>query len=261
MAKETQNEQTEQEKQLDNIKNKIVNLLKRAQHENTSKEEAASASAMAVRLATKYNLDLAQAAGWEKGHYDKLYLELGRQRWYLSLLDAICEYCFCSAYYQAGPGVHFIVGELHNRELVGLMIKSLIPVINKMADEAYHEAQDGQIIKIHKKTWKREYFAGAIHAIRARLRRQQKEMTEYNERQETDTQDAGVDVSQSDVPAYRALLVIKQNQLEEACKELVPNVKTARKQQFKWVSNGWNYGIRDGKNVALTDRMQIGAAQ
>lgn len=254
---------------LDNIKVKIAHLM---DHTGRTKEEEATATALALKLAIKYNLDIAKAANWKPGTYSKMDFHVGRSKWRRELLQTICEYCFCKSYYLSAEGTNFIVGEEHNRELVAVMVRTIIAHIEPLATREFLRNGRG---KIHAKAWKDQFYGGANAAIAGRLKRLELEQTEFNAPQAVDdaetihaygnkeeAKEGNATVSASEVPEYRALMVIKQNALIAACNQIVGKTrKPPQPKKWKWDSEAFSYGYQAGKQTPLTDRLQIKGAK
>lgn len=263
-------EETQFKLGLDDIKRKIAAMM---DTNGKTKEEAAAASAMALKLAAKYNLDLAQAAGWKPGEYTTLDIKIGRSRWRRELLATICEYCFCKSYYRPAEGTNFIVGERHNQELVEMMCRTLIEHIEPMAQRAYLTHGRGEA---HAKHWKDQFYSGANRAISTRLHRLQLQQTEYKTSLPESYDDAetitihgaqgedevvSLDITDSDIPAYRALIVTKQDALEVACDRLVGKVGNVRPKKWKWDTTAYHHGYKVGEAAPLSTYKQIEGAK
>ena len=96
-----------------------------------------------------------------------------------------------------------------------------------MAAKAYRHSESGMPAI----TWKDAFFMGAIRSIDARLRAQHQTFTESYE-------------------ASRALVVVKEAELQKAVSTFFPQLGTSRPKHVR-SSNGYSEGVRAGREVAL----------
>jgi hypothetical protein len=235
------------DQKLERYKKKIKALLELAKSSN--QEEAASASAKAMQLCMQFNIDVAEAGEWTADSYDTLDIKIGRDKWKRLLLDGLCKYNFCRRFYQARYARAYIVGEKDNRELVELMVYSLIKSLEEMAKEAYKNYGVG-----HARHWKDEYYTGATAAIWDRLEKERGAVEHAAQIEAASPAGTGL------ATQTMALIVVKNDALEEACNRIVKNVRKEPKKRYKFDTGAFHRGYEDGKNVAMTNRKQIGAA-
>ena len=196
-------------------KEKITKLLKLAEDEAATPEEAALAAQRAQELMLKYNIDLAQIDTGEDGTegediettlYDLHSVgDTGRMiKWKRILLTVIAKHNFTQAVYMKNSSLITIIGQPHNTEFVQYLYEYLVPQLERMGEDAYYADPWAR----HRSRFLQSFYVGAINVIGQRL--------------EAQVHQASVD------PAAGAIITQKQADLMRFMQQRFSNLKTGK---------------------------------
>jgi Protein of unknown function (DUF2786) len=206
---------------------KVKKLL--ALSTSSNPNEAAVAAAKAQALLMQYNLTLheVELAGSSTPAYGKASVDTGSRVWRRQLLTAVAKSNFCESVYFSNRKQSVVIGQAHNQEVVIALYHSLVAQLEPMAVAAYRDNGSYQ----NAQSWMDSFYMGAVETIWRRLEAQKRAMA-------TDSQ------------ACRALVVVKDQELQEALHRFYPRLRPGTRKQVQG-TDGYFSGREAGKRVTL----------
>ena len=194
-------------RELDRIIERIKKLLALSSSQNPN--EAALAAAKAQELLFRHNLSMAmvEAAleGGNSAYVSDRFDSGGWMHWRRRLLAAVARNNFCRGVSYQGTRDVGIVGEPHNVTVVKHLYAFLVREVMRLADIGVK--QERGLDEEEQRAWKRSFYLGAVRTIAQRLAAQRQR-----------------DVSAD--PRAAAMVVRKDQQLDDAYKEHFPNARS-----------------------------------
>lgn len=178
------------------IVERIQKLLALSQSSN--EHEAAAALAKAQALLAEHNLSMAEVqvrAGVASSYIKSLYNLGSHDNWRRMLLHQIAKQNFCSVVLVGSTSVSMI-GETVNIQAVQAMYAFIVPQLEQYAHTSYRAYQRAGGF-VAARTWKNNFFLGAVDAIKQRLEEERRAFEAASN-------------------ACRSLVVVKDRDLREA---------------------------------------------
>lgn len=219
--------------ELDRVIERIQKLLALSTSQNP--HEAALAAAKAQHLLFKHNLSLvlveAGMTGSNRSKYVSDRFDIGGwMSWRRALLAAVAQNNFCRGVSYRGTREVGIVGEPHNVAVVKYLYTFLVREITRLADVAAGQPPDRG--PESPRAWKRSFYQGAVLTIAQRLAAQRRHNAEAD-------------------PLSTALVIRKDQELDQAYRQYFPNVKKGRDASKPRSANGYHAGIKAARSIAL----------
>ncbi len=218
---------------LDRVVERVQKLLALSTSQNP--HEAALAAAKAQALLFKHNLSLSLVEAGAARNSQTVYISDrfdsgGRTNWRRALLAAVARNNFCRGVSYRGSRDVGIVGEPHNIAVVKDLYAFLVREITHLADlgAAGRPASGRESTR----AWKRSFYQGAVVTIEQRLAAQRR-------------RDATAD------RASRALVVVKDQELDEAYRQHFPNVQRGRTSARPRSADGFYAGVEAARRIPL----------
>lgn len=188
---------------LDRVLERVEKLL--ALSTSSNPNEAALAAAKAQDLLFKYNLQVHQLRGAERGtEFRNMGLEIGPATWKKRLVGAVARTNFCRCIIINGTDDVELVGEMHNIVIVSRIYGYLVDEIERLVERAWRaEPRAGRSAR----TWKDSFRHGAVDTVARRLKEQREASVTADE-------------------ATMAIVVVKDRELDEAYRRFHPNVRS-----------------------------------
>lgn len=224
------------EYQLDDIMRKVRALVNLRDHQNTSPEETANAAAKLQSLLTRYNLDMAQIeqeTGTKEAYIEESVEFSGRENWRKLLMLVIAECNWSDTMLRSDKKSVYIIGNAANVEITKYLYIYLSRAIARLARNEWDALSVDRQQRISKHTYLNSFCIGAQRRVCDRLRAQFAADTHT--------------VEQS-----RALVVVKNADLQDAIKQMHPSftTKTTRTTKKGYLA-AYAHGQTAGNNIAL----------
>ena len=220
---------TEDEKVIEKVA-KILALKANAGTE----EEAQAAAAMAQKMAFKYNLDLEAIESGTKGvgrrEVIRGTIDVGRAGWSRSLLSVVAMNNFCRVVTHGDSPICTVVGERHNLLITDYIYAFVVYEINRLADAAWTN-RDRRAVYEPVQTYKRGFREGAVVGVSTALSRQRND-------------------DMNNVQGGRALVIVKDQQVEEALHQFFPNLRAGRSRTVRY-GQGYDLGYEKGRQIQI----------
>jgi hypothetical protein len=217
---------------------KIVERIQKllALSQSSNEHEAALALAKAQALLAEHNLSVAQvqARSGAKPVYLKEVVNLNsHENWRRELLARIARQNFCRTVLLRHTSMA-IIGELVNTQAVQAMYASVVPQLEKLAS-AWYQVYRYQGGDVPARTWKNNFFLGAVVTIGERLVEEQRAFEAASN-------------------ACRSLVVVKDRDLREAVQGFYPHLRTSN---FRYTPapDGYARGVEAGQQVRFRDEV------
>ena len=226
------------EQDLSGIMDKIARLKSLAERPGTP-EEAAAAVAGIQRLMTRYNLTQMQVNTAERNTesgFEKVSVNLGATlRWRQSLMNTVAETSYCRFVRNWKGNFGHIIGEQHNVVVAKELYEYLVKEIDRLATEKWET--EGFMHSANKRTWCHAFRVGASVAVSNRLH------------------NAWIADKQEQVNEETALVVLYEDQLENAMAKYFPGSFRQNINMTTRNNNGLESGKRAGNNINLAKQI------
>ena len=219
---------------------KIVERIQKllALSQSSNENEAASALAKAQAMLAEHNLSMAEVqvrTGVKSAYVREIYNLNSHDNWRRFLLGEIAHNNFCHVVTHGGTLSVSLVGERDNIQVVQVMYASIASQLERLAVAWYRVYQhNGGYVAA--RTWKNNFFIGAVMTIRQRLENEKRAF-------------------EASSNVCRSLVVVKDRDLREAVQRIFPQARPGRSLRYTPAPDGYARGREAGQQVRFRDEV------